>query len=1098
VPKNLLVASPHSAFGELLRSSLEESGKYRVWLARSAREALDHARNESIDLAILDADLKDQPLPQIGKALLDLHPDMYLMVIPPENDPSLLSVVNFSAHSYLTRPFYMPDLLDRLEALLSPRAVVTSMLTPASPPPATGPSWKDDPESALQAISNRLFEVMARAVLVLSNGNSAVSVGEFSQADTDRITGIANRHRVKAPSADIVRYVRLGQSSVVLVYMRPIGERWLLAAVYDEKVTISQGRTCTNKLLELLNEVNQPTDVLELVTPVIEEPAPEQQPGTQIELVEPPAVTPEQPPVMEFPLPEEVAALETTQPAEDWMDIPELRDVTTEDLLGEDFRAAWQEASDTDESPAGTPPPTAAGVDDQPPLETPLEEPPLEIQDSPAAIAPQPLQEDTLPVEATDNLAAPVPEQLPPYQPRELLLEAFDTPSINPHPEELPADAEPGAEAETTPGTDVFSPVTEPGIEALEVEIEEPAHGEPQAPGQDSPAAVLPVMDETLDEMDTPAPPDWVLEQDQVMVPEEELLEFPAELEAELQSIRAALELDETPDEPLDLRETFASDIASDTGSDTVSDTGSDTDTGSDQTLDIPGWFTAEDEMTGAVEPPGPPGWITEAEAEADAAQNAAEQMAAARPTVAEGDSAATDFELDEDFQADPLEEEVSMDSLPMSLTDLLAEMPSPNPEAAQPAEGWLDVNGQTHAAQPGMVVFPWEEHPQPEEPPAPQPSEMVEEQPPTAQAQAAETPSPVEPASGQAVDVPAWITELAPELDDPVMEQSIQAETRDANEVPAWISELAPEIESTGTEAPAAVETPAVDESEAPAWISELAQEVDSPVVEDTETSQPVANDALETGAGETIHTGEEELLPPSFMNALDEAMQEASRDDLPEPDGMGIQAADAAAASPDLGLPWELEQTRPILTPSEPPQGNGTAPPTHDRSTSDPTVRITLDRGSETLRPPAGGEGGLPSTTLVYTCILIPRRAEHTLTGTLAQMLEQWLPQNCVAFGWFLEDLKIEPDYLQWAVRVTPSVSPGNLIRIIRQRTSESILQTFPALSIGEAVAPGASPVDFWAPGYLVLRGSQSPTANQLQEFIAQTRRRQGSQRG
>jgi len=58
VPKQILVASPHLAFGELLRLSLEESGQYRVRLAQTSAEARGSGRRAIFSLLILDADLK--------------------------------------------------------------------------------------------------------------------------------------------------------------------------------------------------------------------------------------------------------------------------------------------------------------------------------------------------------------------------------------------------------------------------------------------------------------------------------------------------------------------------------------------------------------------------------------------------------------------------------------------------------------------------------------------------------------------------------------------------------------------------------------------------------------------------------------------------------------------------------------------------------------------------------------------------------------------------------------------------------------------------------------------------------------------------------
>ena len=88
-------------------------------------------------------------------------------------------------------------------------------------------------------------------------------------------------------------------------------------------------------------------------------------------------------------------------------------------------------------------------------------------------------------------------------------------------------------------------------------------------------------------------------------------------------------------------------------------------------------------------------------------------------------------------------------------------------------------------------------------------------------------------------------------------------------------------------------------------------------------------------------------------------------------------------------------------------------------------------------------------------------------------------------------MEGLSIRPEYLQWTVQVAPSVSPGNLVKIMRQRTSMHIFNSFAHLR--EQNPSG----DLWAIGYLIVSGSQPPSPQLLRDYIIQTRKRQGISR-
>lgn len=123
-----------------------------------------------------------------------------------------------------------------------------------------------------------------------------------------------------------------------------------------------------------------------------------------------------------------------------------------------------------------------------------------------------------------------------------------------------------------------------------------------------------------------------------------------------------------------------------------------------------------------------------------------------------------------------------------------------------------------------------------------------------------------------------------------------------------------------------------------------------------------------------------------------------------------------------------------------------------------------------------------------LTYACLLVPRLSSHFLVGDLSEQLSIWMPEICVAFGWRLEFLTVRPEYLQWVVNVPPSSSPGYLMRIVRQQTSERIFANFPRL---KKENPSG---DFWAPGYLIMGGDRPHPPQLVKDYINQTRQRQG----
>src|SRR6266540_2375935 len=125
-----------------------------------------------------------------------------------------------------------------------------------------------------------------------------------------------------------------------------------------------------------------------------------------------------------------------------------------------------------------------------------------------------------------------------------------------------------------------------------------------------------------------------------------------------------------------------------------------------------------------------------------------------------------------------------------------------------------------------------------------------------------------------------------------------------------------------------------------------------------------------------------------------------------------------------------------------------------------------------------------------LTYACLLVPRFSSHYLTGDLADHISEWLPNICIAFGWRLEFLAVRPEYLQWVVNVQPNTSPGYLMRVMRQQTSEKIFMEFTRI---KKENPSG---DFWAPGYLIMGGTQPHPPQLVRDYIRQTRQRQGQE--
>jgi REP element-mobilizing transposase RayT len=126
--------------------------------------------------------------------------------------------------------------------------------------------------------------------------------------------------------------------------------------------------------------------------------------------------------------------------------------------------------------------------------------------------------------------------------------------------------------------------------------------------------------------------------------------------------------------------------------------------------------------------------------------------------------------------------------------------------------------------------------------------------------------------------------------------------------------------------------------------------------------------------------------------------------------------------------------------------------------------------------------------SSELSFVCLLIPRFSDHYLLGDITESLVEWMKQICISYGWRLDAIAVRPGYFQWIMRVSLTANPAHFMRLIRRHTSEKIFEDFPRFKQKNLSG------EFWAPGNLVISGTQLQSLENVNALILQTRKQQG----
>lgn len=352
MPTNILVATPHPAFGELLRLSLEESGQFMVRLVRSGKEAEASTANTRYGLAILDSDVPDQAFTAVAQSLRSQMPDIRLIIIPPENNPQHPSLSNIAVDGFLGRPFYLPDLMEMVDRLIGGQSIEDEPL-PLDAQVEPQHAWAKDAGQAKLALTRLLPQSKATALFINHARQPWADSGNLSDAIFQEASGILGRSWDFHANTDLVRFVRLADGSDFLLYGTLLAGDWVLGLLLENNASLITSRNeAAHLAITLMN---------------LPEIAPETPPEatTAVETVATPAteIVPEEftAPVVGGELP--------PPPLEELPSVPEI----------EDFPA-----------------PTSA--EEMPPLETPITEelpsPVEEVESAPAVLLEELLPEE--------------------------------------------------------------------------------------------------------------------------------------------------------------------------------------------------------------------------------------------------------------------------------------------------------------------------------------------------------------------------------------------------------------------------------------------------------------------------------------------------------------------------------------------------------------------------------------------------------------------------------------------------------------------------------------------------------------------------------
>lgn len=276
--RRILIVDANEAFATILRQGLEEMPNTQAEIVTSGRKALQAVAATAYDLVIVDLGLTDVEGDRFVRSLREKYPQLRLVVIPLSGEAMPPELADLDLQGTLSKPFFLPDLLPRIEAFFA-RAPGGS--APASPEPAVEPEKPPEPEKpeaaqkparrpprtlrreqeAVREMSRLAQEVGAEAVLLTEGEDLLAHAGRMPHQGIVALAAtISESWRTAARLADILnkKMTRFEQSiggAEFTLYSLAVEEAVILSVVIAGTVTLGMIRHRCRETAEALRRL---------------------------------------------------------------------------------------------------------------------------------------------------------------------------------------------------------------------------------------------------------------------------------------------------------------------------------------------------------------------------------------------------------------------------------------------------------------------------------------------------------------------------------------------------------------------------------------------------------------------------------------------------------------------------------------------------------------------------------------------------------------------------------------------------------------------------------------------------------------------------
>jgi CheY-like chemotaxis protein len=254
--RSILIVDANPGFAGMLQQALSSVG-FQCILAHTGREAFQLASGGLVDLAIVDFHLPDGPAEELVRALQGVHPGILLLGIPPDNDPDNPVIPMLGMQGAITKPFYLPDLVPQIAALLGaevpslaevfpeePETLEETVIKPPPPKKSTrSVPWLENAGKASAWLERLSAENSALACLITHGAELHAGAGSLSREKLSLLARRVSQMWAETPGGAIAQYVRLPpENEEMFLYSISLALNYDLTLLFDRKTSLSVAR----------------------------------------------------------------------------------------------------------------------------------------------------------------------------------------------------------------------------------------------------------------------------------------------------------------------------------------------------------------------------------------------------------------------------------------------------------------------------------------------------------------------------------------------------------------------------------------------------------------------------------------------------------------------------------------------------------------------------------------------------------------------------------------------------------------------------------------------------------------------------------------